>query len=171
MKKNNDLFDVTMGSYDGAEVCELVGIYLLHQVKTAFPEISFGLYRDDGLGCYKNMPGPKTERTKKAITKIFHNNGLEITINMNMRQSNFLDVTMFLETGKYQPYRKPGNAPLYINQRSNHPPNITIQFSKHRSNFQKKLTLDRKSIQSSEDVYVPADKSTNIYKMSANDNN
>ena len=25
MKKNGDLFDVTMGSYDGAEVCELVG--------------------------------------------------------------------------------------------------------------------------------------------------
>ena len=30
MKKGeNDLFDVTMGSHDGAEVCELLGIYLL----------------------------------------------------------------------------------------------------------------------------------------------
>ena len=29
-KRNTDsCFDVTMGSYDGAEVCELVGIYLL----------------------------------------------------------------------------------------------------------------------------------------------
>ena len=26
IKKNGSLFDVTMGSYDGAEVCELVGI-------------------------------------------------------------------------------------------------------------------------------------------------
>ena len=76
VKKNNDLFDVTMGSYDGAEVCELVGLYLLHQVKSAFPSISFGLFRDDGLGYYKNMPGPETERTRKTIIKLFKNNGL-----------------------------------------------------------------------------------------------
>ena len=29
IKKNGGLFDVTMGAYDGAEVCELVGIYML----------------------------------------------------------------------------------------------------------------------------------------------
>ena len=28
-KGENDMFDVTMGSWDGAEVCELVGFYLL----------------------------------------------------------------------------------------------------------------------------------------------
>ena len=28
-KDHNNLFDVTMGAYDGAEVCELVGSYLL----------------------------------------------------------------------------------------------------------------------------------------------
>jgi len=33
-KKNlNTLFDVTMGSYDGAETCELVGCYLLAQLQ------------------------------------------------------------------------------------------------------------------------------------------
>ena len=33
-KKNtsNDLFDVTMGSFDGAELCELVGLYLLDKL-------------------------------------------------------------------------------------------------------------------------------------------
>ena len=31
--KRNDLsFDVTMGSYDGAEVCELVGLFLLSKL-------------------------------------------------------------------------------------------------------------------------------------------
>jgi hypothetical protein len=30
VKKNtNNCFDVTMGSYDGAEICELVGLYIL----------------------------------------------------------------------------------------------------------------------------------------------
>ena len=30
MKKGSDLFDVSMGSYDGAEVCELIGIFILN---------------------------------------------------------------------------------------------------------------------------------------------
>ena len=128
-KKSGDRFDITMGSYGGAEVCELVGIYLLHQVNTAFPHISFGLYRDDGLGSYMNMPGPTTEHTRKAIIKIFKNNGLSITINMNMTQANFLDVSMNIESGKYKPYRKPNNIPLYINKSSNHPPTIINQIS------------------------------------------
>ena len=29
------------------------------------------------------------------------------------------------ENGKYKPYNKPGNISLYINVKSNHPPNIT----------------------------------------------
>ena len=29
-KKNSGTFDVTMGAYDGAEVCKLVGLYILH---------------------------------------------------------------------------------------------------------------------------------------------
>ena len=28
MKTGSDLFDVLMGAYDGAEVCELIGIYI-----------------------------------------------------------------------------------------------------------------------------------------------
>ena len=30
MKKGSDLFDVLMGAYDGAEVCELIGIFLMN---------------------------------------------------------------------------------------------------------------------------------------------
>ena len=41
-----------------------------------------------------------------------------------MKAVNFLDVTLNLTTGKYQPYNKPDNDPLYINILSNHPPNI-----------------------------------------------
>ena len=35
-RDNADLFDVTMGSHDGAEVCELVGLLLLDKLKTIF---------------------------------------------------------------------------------------------------------------------------------------
>ena len=42
-----------MGSYDGAEICKLVGPYLLNQLSTAIDKSGFGLYRDDGLAACK----------------------------------------------------------------------------------------------------------------------
>ena len=48
-KKRNSAFDITMGSFDGAEICELVRLYLLHQMRKNFPDINIGLYRDGGL--------------------------------------------------------------------------------------------------------------------------
>ena len=124
IKKNESDFDVTMGSYDGAEICELVGLYLLNNMKEKFEGINFGLYRDDGLGCYRNMPGPYLERLKKSIISFFHDNGLKITIDTNLHQVNFLDVTFDLSSSKYFPYRKDNDNLLYINKDSNHPPSI-----------------------------------------------
>ena len=49
VKKDYPNFDVTMGSFDGAEVCELVGLYLLNILKSEFGGKNIGLYRDDGL--------------------------------------------------------------------------------------------------------------------------
>ena len=46
-KKGTGTFDNTMGSFDGAEICELVGIYLLSIVRGL--NIDTGLYRDDGI--------------------------------------------------------------------------------------------------------------------------
>ena len=37
---------------------------------------------------------------------------------------NYLDITLNLYTGKFAPYQKPNNVPLYVNQQSNHPPQI-----------------------------------------------
>ena len=54
--KKNGLFDVTMGAPDGAEICELVGLFLLDKVRTDFPDLSFGLYRDDGLAVHRRIP-------------------------------------------------------------------------------------------------------------------
>ena len=58
------------------------------------------------------------------MVKIFKDIGLKITIQTNIKIVNFLDVTLNLVTGTYQPYTKPNNLPLYINKNSNHPPNI-----------------------------------------------
>ena len=50
-KSSNDLFDVTMGSFDGAETCELVGCYLLSLLTDKYSQ-NIGLYRDDGLAAF-----------------------------------------------------------------------------------------------------------------------
>ena len=38
-----------MGAYDGAEVCKLVGTFLLEKISEICNEGDLGLYRDDGL--------------------------------------------------------------------------------------------------------------------------
>ena len=116
-----------MGSFDGAELCELVGLFLLSGLASIIGKSNVGLYRDDGLAILENTPGPDTERIKKKIIKFFQQNGLKITIDANVIQANFLDVTFNLQSDKYWPYRKPNDHPLYIHSRSNHPPSIKKQ--------------------------------------------
>ena len=41
MKKGKEPFDVTMGSFDGAEVCEIVGMFLLS--KLSHIDLNIGL--------------------------------------------------------------------------------------------------------------------------------
>ena len=48
-KDGNPLFYVTMGSFDRAEVCELVGLYFLIKIKPLLGSNNVGLYRDNGL--------------------------------------------------------------------------------------------------------------------------
>jgi len=110
-----------MGSFDGAETCELVGLYLLSQLQHL--DINIGLYRDDGLAiCRKTAR--QIDIIKKEICTIFTRNNLSITIDANKNTVNFLDVSLDLTTGTHSPYMKPNNIPLYVNRNSNHPPSI-----------------------------------------------
>ena len=123
IKRNDPGFDVTMGSYDGAEVCELVGLFLLSKLTKRFSKSNIGLYRDDGLAAQK-MSGPEADRARKDLHKIFNDQGLKITVQMNLEQTDFLDVTLDMKTGRFYPYRKPDDKPLYISSKSNHPPAV-----------------------------------------------
>ena len=92
-KKGNTTFDVTMGSYDGAETCELVGSFLLSQLQDL--NVNVGLYREDRLAITNSTP-KDTEKIKKKIYQAFNNNGLCITIEANKQLINLLDVTFNL---------------------------------------------------------------------------
>ena len=128
MEKVTGLFDVTMGSFDGCELCEVVGLFVLHRMMEKFPEIDFGLYRDDGLGALKRTPRTKLEKLKKDLFKMFKEEfGLAITLETDLTVVNFLDVTFDLHNEKFYHYRKPNDQPVYIHNDSNHPPHVTKQ--------------------------------------------
>ena len=58
-KNQSNMFDVTMGSFDGAKVCELIGLFLLDNLSEKCGKNNVGLYRDDGLVLLKNASGPQ----------------------------------------------------------------------------------------------------------------
>ena len=58
------LFDVAMGRYDGAEICELVGMFALSQLPEWYDRDSIGLYRDNGLAVLRGLSGNMAERAK-----------------------------------------------------------------------------------------------------------
>ena len=127
IKKQGGLFDVSVGAYDGAEVCELVGTFMLNLLCKKYNKNDFGLYRDDRLAVSKNKSGPESEQVKKSIQIIFKEHALDIIILCNMKIVNYLDVTFNLNDETYKPYTKPNNEIKYIHKNSNHPPSVIRQ--------------------------------------------
>ena len=69
-----------MGSFDGAETCELVGLFLLSQLTHL--DFNVGLHRDDGLATWTKA-SKQEEAIKKEMCKIFERKNLETTIEVN----------------------------------------------------------------------------------------
>ena len=121
VKREGEEFDITMGSYDGAETTDLVGLFLLHQLKHL--PVDLGLYRDDGLAV-SALTNRLTEKLWQQIKRVYEDNGLKVTAEVNKKVVDFLDVTFDLNTGRYKPFMKANTTLLYINKLSNHPKNI-----------------------------------------------
>ena len=113
-----------MGAFDGPEVCEVVGDFLLYQLSKNLNKKHIGLYRNDGLAIFKNVSGSKAEKIKKGIQKLFKDNQLNITIQCNLKIVNYLDVTFNLSNATYRPFCKTNNKITYIHKESNQPPCI-----------------------------------------------
>ena len=116
-----------MGSFDGAEICELVGLYILGSLSQTLIKNNLGLYHDDGLIILRGKNGHELDKTRKEIIKIFKNIGFQIDININLKIVDFLDVTFNLAENSYKPYKKTNDTLLYINTESNRPPEIIKQ--------------------------------------------
>ena len=90
-----------MGSYDGAEICQLVGLCLLGKLAPLIGIKNIGLDKDDGLAVTHQTNGPKMDRIRKGIITLFKSEGLSININTNLIEADFLDVSFNLEMDKF----------------------------------------------------------------------
>ena len=116
------LFDVTMGSYDGAEECELVGTFILSKLGNIIGKKNTGVYRDDRLVVLRNKNAREIDKTRNIILKMFKEVEFQLQIKANLKQVEFLEVPFNLITGLYTPYTNPNDNLLYINTSSDHPP-------------------------------------------------
>ena len=70
-KESSSCFDVTMGSYDGAELCKLIGIFTQSVLKDIINNGVMGLYRDDGLIVLNKVTTQKTDKIRKKVIQVF----------------------------------------------------------------------------------------------------
>ena len=122
--KKDGLFDVTMGSFDGAKTCELVGLFIFNKITEFTPTRKVGLYCDDGLMIIENPDGPSIERIRKKLHSVFQAEGLKITIENPSTVVDFLDVTFNSTDGSYRPFRKDNSITEYVRRHSNLLPQI-----------------------------------------------
>ena len=61
VQRGRKTFDVTMGAYDFAEICELVGTFLLLLLRKEYNSNNIGLCHDDRLSVFKNISGQQAK--------------------------------------------------------------------------------------------------------------
>ena len=119
-----------MDSYDDAELCEIVGLFMLDMLSKLLEKNSIGLYRDDGRSIFRNYNGHQNDKVGKGLTILFKKYQLNLDIKRNLKTVDYLDISFDLNNGIYKPFNKPSNTPLYINASSNHSPSALKQIPK-----------------------------------------
>ena len=97
-------FDVTMSSFDGADICEPVDVYILKVFGQKYGKERVGLYRDDILVSFETVSGRQAEKINKDVIKIFKEEfNTNIASETKLKIINFLYITFNRSTWKYQP--------------------------------------------------------------------
>ena len=65
-----------------------------------------------------------------------------------------------LDTGKYFPFKKPNNTPVYINSKSNHPPSVIKQLPSMTKKRISKLSCDETEFNKAKITHKTALKNT-----------
>ena len=110
-----------MGTYDGAEICEIVGMFMLSLLSKTFSSNNIGFYivmtDSQFLGTLVDNKR-KNFKKKKWFKK---DNGLQIIIKCNLKIVDYLDVTLNLTDGTYRLFHKHNEETTFIHVESDHP--------------------------------------------------
>ena len=88
---------------------------------------NFGLYKDDELVLLRRLNGQKMGKKRNLSSKVFTDIGFSIDIQANLKEVDFLDVTLNLPNDTYRLYKKPSDKLLYIHSSSNNPLQVIKQ--------------------------------------------
>ena len=99
-------FDVSIGSYDGAEICELVGCVLLYSINKIMDPSNHGLYHDDGLIIVDKSTPKKCDGIRKRLYKLFEEFGFRLNVTTDLKITDYPDVTLNLHSGTVSPFKK-----------------------------------------------------------------
>ena len=172
MRVDND-FNITMGSFDGAESTDLVGLFLLQKLKglkVSGKSVICGLYRDDGLLVTK-ATGRQLKLLHDDLVKFFRKFKLGLEIDPPSKTVNFLDITLDLTTSLYKPFIKPNNKIKYVHSKSNHPPATIKNIPKNVNDRLSKNSANQEIFEEASGVYQDAlDASEFHHKLSYNIN-
>ena len=117
-KKDTDTtFDVTLGSYNGAALCELIEIYIQSHVTNML----YGFIQRQ-CAIYPSYDKQKeADRRRKEIISIFKCIDFKTEIDTSLTEA---EVAFNLENNIYRPYKKLNDKLIYIDVSSNHPAQI-----------------------------------------------
>ena len=91
---------------------------------------------------------------RPELQKVFKEDfDFSVTYERKLEATNFLEVTLNLTTGKYQPYNEPDNNPSYIEVFHNHPPNIIKNLPSNLSKCINNLSAGETTFNKSKDLY------------------
>lgn len=79
-------------SFDGAEVSELMGLFILNKINKIVHADSQSHYRDDGLHDNQRANG----KIRKMFFKFFQDLDFDITVDMNRKMIQYLDMEFTL---------------------------------------------------------------------------
>ena len=68
---NSNLFDVTMGSYDGAEICDLVGFFILNHLAKSFGKENIGFIQRRRFGNRQKQISTFGKQNKESAPQSF----------------------------------------------------------------------------------------------------
>ena len=93
-----------MGSYDLVKRSELVGCLLLYKLNDIIDPGCHGLYWDDGLIIRDYCTPRKGDIIRKKLHWLFNKFGFKLDIQVNLKITDYVDVTFKLYDGTVSPF-------------------------------------------------------------------